>query len=121
VRLDGRSIAIPFAREGESLTLFTDGRSWQIESLAHAARRGTDASTAPELRSPMPGSVVAIPVGDGDVVTAGTAIVIVEAMKMEHVLRAADDGRVLLHVSVGSQVKSDDVLATVLPLDDDPV
>jgi acetyl-CoA/propionyl-CoA carboxylase biotin carboxyl carrier protein len=117
IRLDGRSSSTPFARVGDSLTLFAEGRSWQIDSLAHSPRRGTDAATAPELRSPMPGSVVAIPVADGDVVAAGTAIVVVEAMKMEHVLRAADDGRVLLHVSVGSQVKSGEVLATVLPLD----
>jgi acetyl-CoA/propionyl-CoA carboxylase biotin carboxyl carrier protein len=117
VLLDGRSIATPFARSGDGLTLFTGGRSWQIDSLAHAPRRGTDAATAPELRSPMPGSVVAIPVSDGDEVTAGTAIVVVEAMKMEHVLRAVGDGRVQLRVSVGSQVKSDEVLATVIPPD----
>jgi acetyl-CoA/propionyl-CoA carboxylase biotin carboxyl carrier protein len=117
VRLDGRSIAMPFSRSGDSLTLFASGRSWQIDSLAHAPRRESDAATAPELRSPMPGSVVATPVADGDVVTAGTAIVVVEAMKMEHVLRAVVDGRVLLHVAVGSQVTSDQVLATVLPLD----
>jgi acetyl-CoA/propionyl-CoA carboxylase biotin carboxyl carrier protein len=117
VRLDGRSSATPFVRADDSLTLFADGRSWELDSLAHAPRRRTGAVTPPELRSPMPGSVAAIPVADGDVVTAGTAIVVVEAMKMEHVLRAIDDGRVRLHVSVGSQVKSDEVLATVLPLD----
>jgi acetyl-CoA/propionyl-CoA carboxylase biotin carboxyl carrier protein len=117
VCLGGRSIATPFARADDGLALFAAGRSWQIDSLAHAPRRRTEAASAPELRSPMPGSVVAIAVADGDVVTAGTAIVVVEAMKMEHVLRAVGDGRVLLHVSIGSQVKSDEVLATVLPLD----
>ena len=53
--------------------------------------------SVPELRSPMPGAVVAIHVNDGDKVNEGAAIIVVEAMKMEHVLRATAAGRVDLH------------------------
>jgi acetyl-CoA/propionyl-CoA carboxylase, biotin carboxylase, biotin carboxyl carrier protein len=52
-------------------------------------------------------------VSDGDVVTAGTVVVAVEAMKMEHSLTAPVDGVVALHVAVGDQVKVGQLLAKV--------
>jgi acetyl-CoA/propionyl-CoA carboxylase biotin carboxyl carrier protein len=61
----------------------------------------------------MPGSVVAVGVSDGDQVTAGTVVVAVEAMKMEHSLTAPVDGVVELHVAVGDQVKVGQLLAKV--------
>ena len=61
----------------------------------------------------MPGSVVAVGVSDGDEVTAGTVVVAVEAMKMEHSLTAPVDGVVELHVAVGDQVKVGQLLAKV--------
>jgi acetyl-CoA/propionyl-CoA carboxylase biotin carboxyl carrier protein len=64
----------------------------------------------------MPGAVVAILVNDGGEVGEGAAIIVVEAMKMEHVLRATTAGRVALQVTVGSQVTRDQLLATVLPI-----
>ena len=44
-----------------------------------------------ELRSPMPGLVLTIPVKPGDVVRKGEALLILEAMKMENVLKAPSD------------------------------
>ena len=52
------------------------------------------------MNSPMPGTVIRVFVEVGDVVSGGQNLVIVEAMKMEHVLRAAADGvvaEVLVH------------------------
>jgi acetyl-CoA/propionyl-CoA carboxylase biotin carboxyl carrier protein len=66
-----------------------------------------------ELVSPMPGSVVAIGVGDGEPVAAGTVVVTVEAMKMEHQLSAPVDGVVELLVAVGDQVKVGQTLARI--------
>jgi len=63
----------------------------------------------------MPGAVVAIHVRDGDNVDEGAAIIVVEAMKMEHVLWATAAGRVDLQVTVGTQVTRDQLLATVVP------
>ena len=94
--------------------LLSDGSvTWQIEDRR---RDGPDVGVShavPELRSPMPGSVVAVSVSDGEFVEAGSAIVIVEAMKMEHVLRAANDGIVSIEVTVGQQVTGGELLATV--------
>jgi propionyl-CoA carboxylase alpha chain len=54
------------------------------------AKNMTDSGKA--LRCPMPGLVRAITVAEGDQVKAGDALAVVEAMKMENVLRAEHDG-----------------------------
>jgi acetyl-CoA/propionyl-CoA carboxylase biotin carboxyl carrier protein len=66
-----------------------------------------------ELTSPMPGSVVAVGVQDGQHVDAGAVIVTVEAMKMEHALSAPVDGVVELLVAAGDQVKVGQPLARI--------
>ncbi|MDB4958680.1 MAG: Methylcrotonyl-CoA carboxylase biotin-containing subunit [Myxococcales bacterium] len=66
------------------------------------------------LVAPMPGKVVKVLVELGQSVLAGTPLVILEAMKMEHTVRAGDAGTVrALHVAVGDQVDTDRLLAVV--------
>ena len=67
----------------------------------------------PEGRAPMPGSIVAVPVADGDAVRAGDPIVSIEAMKMEHPVLAPHDGTVHLLVALGDQVRRDQPVARV--------
>lgn len=63
------------------------------------------------LVSPMPGSVVSIAVKEGDVVAEGAELAVVEAMKMQNVLRAARIGKVKkVHVQPGASVTADEVL-----------
>jgi acetyl-CoA/propionyl-CoA carboxylase biotin carboxyl carrier protein len=59
----------------------------------------------------MPGTVIAVEVANGDTVTAGTVLVVVEAMKMEHALTAPADGIVEVTVARGDQVAVNQVLA----------
>ena len=61
----------------------------------------------------MPGAIVAVSVDDGADVEAGTVVVTVEAMKMEHALTAPVDGVVELLVAVGDQVKVGQLLARI--------
>jgi propionyl-CoA carboxylase alpha chain len=69
---------------------------------------------AGSLLAPMPGSVVRIEVGEGAEVCAGTPIVVLEAMKMEHTVRAPTDGVVTtISVTAGEQVDAGQVLAVV--------
>jgi acetyl-CoA/propionyl-CoA carboxylase biotin carboxyl carrier protein len=64
----------------------------------------------------MPGTVLAVRVAEGDQVTAGTPLLVVEAMKMEHTITAPVDGVVSeLYVHAGQQVALDEPLALVIP------
>jgi acetyl-CoA/propionyl-CoA carboxylase biotin carboxyl carrier protein len=64
----------------------------------------------------MPGTVLVVKVARGDVVSAGTPLLIVEAMKMEHTITAPVDGVVSeLHVQAGQSVSLDEALALVIP------
>jgi propionyl-CoA carboxylase alpha chain len=63
------------------------------------------------LLCPMPGQVVRIDVGEGDIVEDGQTLAIVEAMKMENVLRAEKRARVSkLHVAAGAVLAVDQVI-----------
>ncbi|SEH72801.1 acetyl-CoA/propionyl-CoA carboxylase, biotin carboxylase, biotin carboxyl carrier protein [Mycolicibacterium rutilum] len=91
------------------------GRTVAVEEVREAPVRPDDAHSGDaELTSPMPGSVVALGVADGQRVAAGTVVVTVEAMKMEHALAAPVDGVVELLVAEGDQVKVGQPLAKVI-------
>ncbi|RVW01054.1 acetyl/propionyl/methylcrotonyl-CoA carboxylase subunit alpha [Rhodococcus xishaensis] len=119
VVIDGRSDTYRVAtsyRDDETLWLTSGGVAWAVSQLREASVRGADAHAGEaELTSPMPGAVIAVDVSSGDSVAAGTAIVVVEAMKMEHTLSAPIDGVVEVLVSAGDQVKVDQPLARVHP------
>ncbi|BBZ21452.1 acetyl/propionyl/methylcrotonyl-CoA carboxylase subunit alpha [Mycolicibacterium gadium] len=99
-----------------------DGRTW-LSGHGHTAvvdevreapvRPDDELGGDAELTSPMPGSVVAVGVSAGDAVEAGTVVVTVEAMKMEHALTAPVAGVVELLVAVGDQVKVGQTLARI--------
>ena len=73
------------------------------------------AATVPgSLLAPMPGTVVRVAARPGDHVSAGAALVVVEAMKMEHAVRAPHDGVVAaVMVRDGDQVDGGAVLVVV--------
>jgi len=64
--------------------------------------------TSKFLLSPMPGLLASVAVSEGQEVKAGEALAVVEAMKMENVLRAVQDGTVkVLHAKPGDSLKVD--------------
>jgi biotin carboxyl carrier protein len=66
------------------------------------------------LLAPMPGTVIRVEVAVGDHVPPGATILAIEAMKMEHAIRAPAAGVVTdLPVAVGTQVDSGSVLAVL--------
>jgi acetyl-CoA/propionyl-CoA carboxylase, biotin carboxylase, biotin carboxyl carrier protein len=125
--IDGSDALISIAGVGgtvfftirDDLLSISDGPvTCAIADLRSQPRDATEHNSTPELRSPMPGSVVALSASDGEAVIAGAAVVIVEAMKMEHVLRATTDGIVRLDVQLGAQVTGGQLLARVVPHDE---
>ena len=102
-----------FARDGARLLLAQGGAAWAVGERAGGDRADASAEASPELRSPMPGTVTVLSVVDGAEVAEGDAVAVVEAMKMEHVLRAPRAGRVALNVERGAQVRAGEVVAVV--------
>ncbi|MFM9877124.1 MAG: acetyl/propionyl/methylcrotonyl-CoA carboxylase subunit alpha [Rhodoglobus sp.] len=121
VRIGEASAMWVFGESGGELYLSSQGVSWAVVETRGVRRHTHEGDADPELRSPLPGAVVAISVADGDLVEAGAPIAIVEAMKMEHVLRAPVAGSVSLRVAVGSQVAGDEIVATIVPVPHEPV
>jgi propionyl-CoA carboxylase alpha chain len=84
------------------------------EREADAARRMPEkapADSGKALRCPMPGLVVSLAVVEGQEVKAGEPLVVVEAMKMENVLRAEHDGTVkTINVKPGDSLAVDAVI-----------
>lgn len=89
------------------------GRRAALDARLAMIERGGLAD--PELRAPMPGTVTAVLVADGDTVAPGDAVVAIEAMKMEHRVTASVGGIVRLAVAVGEQVSRDQPVARVEP------
>ena len=114
VRFGDSTVTERFARDGDRLYLASGGASWSITDVRSERKSAGAAGTNPELRSPMPGAVVAIFVEDGAEVDTGTPILSIEAMKMEHVLRASVAGTVVLQVQPGAQVSADQVVASIV-------
>jgi acetyl-CoA/propionyl-CoA carboxylase, biotin carboxylase, biotin carboxyl carrier protein len=99
------------------LWLSRDGQTWALSAQrAVSARGGAGAAGAGDgvVRAPMPGTVVSVQVLPGQAVTAGQALVIVEAMKMEHTVTAPVGGVVTeLAAKPGQQVRMDETLAVI--------
>ncbi|WCN07020.1 acetyl-CoA carboxylase biotin carboxylase subunit [Streptomyces sp. M92] len=99
-----------------------DGDAWHVRdhdpvaaSLSGAAHAGADSLTAP-----MPGTVTVVKVAVGDAVSAGQSLLVVEAMKMEHVISAPHAGTVAeLDVAPGTTVAMDQVLAVIAPVEEE--
>ena len=103
---DGREqVDVGIVRHGEERHVFARGvrrRLRHVDPLAHA---GEDTPHAGHLTAPMSGTVVSVPVKVGDRVERGAALVVLEAMKMEHTIAAPAAGVVeALHFAVGDRV-----------------
>jgi len=91
-----------------------DDRTRQIQSLTGRQAGGPGGGV---VRAPMPGLVVRVEVSEGERVSAGAGLVVVEAMKMENELRAGRPGIVAkVHVRAGMAVEKGVPLVTLEPL-----
>ncbi|GAA1266374.1 acetyl-CoA carboxylase biotin carboxylase subunit [Kitasatospora nipponensis] len=99
--------------------LGTDGDGWAVHGYDPVADRSTAADAHHgALTAPMPGTVTVVKAAVGDLVRRGQPLLVLEAMKMEHVIAAPHDGTVSeLPVGAGATVAMEQLLAVVLPQD----
>jgi geranyl-CoA carboxylase alpha subunit len=104
-----------YARNDATTYVELDGRTHAFRNVASEPERSANDGVGDGfLRAPMSGRIVRIGASAGERASAGSALVVLEAMKMEHTVRAAAAGTVqAIHVAVGDQVESDRLLAVV--------
>ncbi len=86
--------------------------TWQMARVG--PRRKSNDKISDEISSPMPGTVVTMEVAVGDEVGIGDALLTIEAMKMEHVIRAKQKGTITAcSVAIGSKVRSGEILMEI--------
>ncbi|MCX7220075.1 MAG: biotin/lipoyl-binding protein, partial [Burkholderiales bacterium] len=107
-------------RDGEHFHVFSQGAHTNLhykDALAHAGEAEAEGG---RLTAPMPGKIVAVMVQAGQEVKKGDALVIMEAMKMEHTIAAPHDGVVdeVLY-AVGDQVTEGAPLLSLLSFKQD--
>ncbi|MBQ2260440.1 MAG: acetyl/propionyl/methylcrotonyl-CoA carboxylase subunit alpha [Loktanella sp.] len=119
---------------GERVDLRRHGPGWGQRALRHGGRvtvfgsqdvtfrivdpldRASDIAGGDVVLAPMPGLVRDVAVRVGDEVVQGCRMIVLEAMKMEHVLRAPRDGVVAsVAVAAGDQVRAGDLIVALVP------
>jgi 3-methylcrotonyl-CoA carboxylase alpha subunit len=105
IKLGARAVHGAVRRDGDVLHVFTGGAHHQLTYNDPMAHAGETEAEGGRLTAPMPGKVVAVLAAKGQAVKKGDALVIMEAMKMEHTIAAPHDGVVddILY-GVGDQV-----------------
>ena len=105
---------------GEVLHVTMANTTTSLETVPRFNLPGTEAPTG-GLTAPMPGKVLDVLAAAGDVVVTGQAMVVLEAMKMEHRMTAPFDGTVAeVRVTAGDQVDNGAVLMVIKPADGPP-
>jgi acetyl-CoA/propionyl-CoA carboxylase biotin carboxyl carrier protein len=100
------------ARDGQTLWIGHAGWSWPVTAANALPTRGAALDGA--LRAPMPGEIIAVHAGIGDLLQGGDAVLVLESMKMELTLTAPATGTLVeLTVSPGDRVTVDQPLARI--------
>ncbi len=101
--LAGVRVNATVVRDSDALTVFVFGASHRLEW--ERVTSVEDEEPGGRLVSPLPGSVAQVLVEEGQSVDKGQALMIVEAMKMEHTIAAPHGGRIAqIFYSAGEQV-----------------
>ncbi|MBL8493304.1 MAG: acetyl/propionyl/methylcrotonyl-CoA carboxylase subunit alpha [Rhodocyclaceae bacterium] len=115
--LGGRRLDATVVVAGERRHVFVDGQHWQLVRVDPLESIADIAVAEGGLVSPMPGRVVELRVAPGEPVEQGTALMVIEAMKMEHVIHAPSAGIVrAFRFSPGEQVADGDDLVDFEPV-----
>jgi geranyl-CoA carboxylase alpha subunit len=111
ITLNGVEKAVTFVI-AQRIHLAMDGQSHSLEDTTHAPAQRASGPSDGRLVAPMNGRVVAVHAKAGDTAQAGSALIVLEAMKMEHALSVPQAARVkAVHVTEGAQVAPGQLLA----------
>jgi acetyl-CoA/propionyl-CoA carboxylase, biotin carboxylase, biotin carboxyl carrier protein len=99
------SVVVPAALNQPRRAASVPGSAERVRGSSRSSKRSVRRGSGDTLASPMQGTIIKIAAADGERVSAGDVIVVLEAMKMEQPITAHKDGTVTgLAVSVGQTV-----------------
>ena len=112
--IDGERITTHVSSDNAKRWVTINGRTTLLTKSSGAKRSGAKHDHSGELTAPMPGQVRAVNVSEGDVVTKGQTLIVLEAMKMEMKIQAPMDGMVSsISIEAGQTVEREQILISV--------
>lgn len=112
--IDGERVTAYVSSDNAKRWVTINGRTFVLTKSSGAKRRGAGGDQASGLAAPMPGLVRSVNVAEGESVTKGQTLMVLEAMKMEIRIHAPMDGVVKsLAVKVGQTVEREQELIVV--------
>ena len=103
-----------FHIDGDDIVVDLDALTVRFSDKTYAPPATAAAGSDGKLRAPMDGRIVAIKVAAGDSVTRGQTLIVLEAMKIQHQLKAALDAKIeSVAVQEGQQVSNRTILVTM--------
>ena len=109
--IDGKHVSAYVSSDGAKRWVTVNGQTFVLTKSSGTKRGGGKHEHSGELSAPMPGQVRAVNVKEGDAVTKGQTLLVLEAMKMEIRIQAPMDGIVdKLSVKVGQTVEREQIL-----------
>jgi geranyl-CoA carboxylase alpha subunit len=114
--IDGRQVRATFGRDGDASWWLSGGSEIAVVDARLQSRAAASSRAAGDVLAPMHGRVTQVLVAPGQAVADGALLVVIEAMKMEHQLRAPCAGTVgALHAGPGDQVAARQCLVELQP------
>jgi biotin carboxyl carrier protein len=112
--IDGKRVTAYVSSDNAKRWVTVNGQTFVLTKSSGAKRRNTGHDHASELVAPMPGVVRSVNISEGDAVTKGQTLLLLEAMKMEIRVQAKSDGVVKkLFVKQGQTVEREQILVEI--------
>jgi 3-methylcrotonyl-CoA carboxylase alpha subunit len=113
IQLGNRVIKSIISEGGDNKFVFIDGSIYKVKRIELTGRKTTERKEG-DLHSPISGTIVSCKVKDGSLVKKNDVILIIEAMKMEYLIRAPYDGKVTkIHFKEKDQIEIGQLTAEI--------
>lgn len=118
---NNKSLQVVIDEQNDTVQVLMGGRMYETQvlderALMMAMRKGGLSASGGDVDAPMPGLIVAVPVEEGQAVSQGQTVVILESMKMQNELKAPIDGVVTaIRVEAGQSVEKNQSLIVIEP------
>ena len=115
LEIDGVRTPVPYHLQGLACWFSWHGQGYALQDCTHQPQSAADGPGSGQVRAPMDGLVLDVRCEAGQTVTKGQVLAVMEAMKMEHSLKAGVDGTVeSVSIRCGDQVKGKQVVLTIV-------